>query len=291
MLEYIKDNKYLLSIIESGKRGDNLADKDYIFQYTSRYLFNSAFISEENIKNDAFLKAFKDGKIRDFDTIRRIIKNTSIYYLDYCFEEGLKSFVDILDKSISDEAEKFMLFSSFFYKLVDMEQYEYILTFIMHDDRSKKYISNKDKVNIMEKLVFSYPTNLSKEEIEYILKYVDNSLFLINLKENLKSNDWDKETRSYVENLTKDVFDCEVDFNTAIIILDNLLKEKEHVNIFLVFAALKAIIRNILDDDSICIYLIDDLMLRYLFFHLLILLELLIYYRINLINHLYQIYI
>jgi hypothetical protein len=110
----------------------------------------------------------------------------------------------------------------------------------------------------MEKLVFSYPTNLSKEEIEYILKYVDNSLYLINLKENLKSNDWDKETRSYVENLTKDVFDCEVDFNTAIIILDNLLKEKEHVNIFLVFAALKAIIRNILDDDSICIYLIDD---------------------------------
>lgn len=258
MLEYIKDNKYLLSIIESGKRGDNLADKDYIFQYTSRYLFNSAFISEENIKNDAFLKAFKEGKIRDFDTIRRIIKNTSIYYLDYCFEEGLKSFVDILDKSISDEAEKFMLFSSFFYKLVDMEQYEYILTFIMHDDRSKKYISNKDKVNIMEKLVFSYPTNLSKEEIEYILKYVDNSLFLINLKENLKSNDWNKETRSYVENLTKDVFDCEVDFNTAVIILDNLLKEKEHVNIFLVFAALKAIIRNVLDDDSICIYLIDD---------------------------------
>ena len=63
LMDYVKDNKYLMSIINSGSMGEEMMDRDYLFQYSSRFLFNSAFVSEENIQNDSLLIAIKEGYV------------------------------------------------------------------------------------------------------------------------------------------------------------------------------------------------------------------------------------
>lgn len=260
LMDYVKDNKYLMSIINSGEMGKGIMDRDYIFQYSSRFLFNSAFVSEENIKTDSLLIAINEGKIRDFKTLLRIIDKTSIFHLDYCFEDGLSSFVDMLENCNLNDVERFILFNKFLQKLVAGEQYKYILKFIVHDKRVSDFMSMKDMKNIINSVANSYVVNLKKEEIEYILNHCDDpDLFLMNLKENLKSNKWDDDTKFYVESITKNVIDADVDDALAIAILDKLFKEHEAAsNFYLVFAALKRILKTFLKDESLCVYVMKS---------------------------------
>lgn len=260
LMDYIKDNKYLMSIINSGEMGNGIMDKDYLFQYSSRFLFNSAFVSEENIQTDSLLIAINQGKIKDFKTLHRVIDKTNIFHLDYCFENGLSSFVDMLVACEFNEVESFILFNRFLQKLVDGEQYRYILKFIVHDSRVSNYMSKKDQKNIINNVAISYVVNLKKEEIEFVLKHCDNSdLFLMNLRENLNNNKWDEETRVYVESITKNTVDTDIDDGLAILILDKLFEEHEAAsNFYLVFAALKRILKTFLKDESLCVYVMKS---------------------------------
>ena len=149
LMDYVKDNKYLMSIINSGSMGEEMMDRDYLFQYSSRFLFNSAFVSEENIQNDSLLIAIKEGKICDFKTLHKIIDKTNIFHLDYCFEDGLSSFVDMIVNCGINDVERFILFNKFLQKLVIAEQYRYILKFIVHDERVFDYMTKKDQKNII----------------------------------------------------------------------------------------------------------------------------------------------
>lgn len=260
LMDYIKDNKYLMSIINSGEMGNGIMDRDYIFQYLSRFLFNSAFVSEENIQTDNLLIAINEGKIKDFKTLHRIIDKANIFHLDYCFENGLSSFVDMLVACGFNEVENFIVFNRFLQKLVAGEQYRYILKFIVHDKRVFDYMSKKDRKNIINSVANSYAINLKKEEIEYVLKHCDNpDLFLMNLRENLKNNKWDDDTRTYVESITKNTVDTDIDDGLAIVILDKLFEEHEAAsNFYLVFAALKRILKTFLKDETLCVYVMKS---------------------------------
>lgn len=260
LMDYVKDNKYLMSIINSGSMGEEMMDRDYLFQYSSRFLFNSAFVSEENIQNDSLLIAIKEGKICDFKTLHKIIDKTNIFHLDYCFEDGLSSFVDMIVNCGINDVERFILFNKFLQKLVIAEQYRYILKFIVHDERVSDYMTKKDQKNIINSVAGSYVVNLKKEEIEYVLNNCDNSdLFLMNLRENLKNNEWDEDTRSYVESITKNTIDTDVDDGLAIVILDKLFEEHEiSSNFYLVFAALKRILKTFLKDETLCVYVMKS---------------------------------
>ena len=260
LMDYVKDNKYLMSIINSGSMGEEMMDRDYLFQYSSRFLFNSAFVSEENIQNDSLLIAIKEGKICDFKTLHKIIDKTNIFHLDYCFEDGLSSFVDMIVNCGINDVERFILFNKFLQKLVIAEQYRYILKFIVHDERVSDYMTKKDQTNIINSVAGSYVVNLKKAEIEYVLNNCDNSdLFLMNLRENLKNNEWDEDTRSYVESITKNTIDTDVDDGFAIVILDKLFEEHEiSSNFYLVFAALKRILKTFLKDETLCVYVMKS---------------------------------
>ena len=180
--------------------------------------------------------------------------------MDYCFEDGLSSFVDMIVNCGINDVERFILFNKFLQKLVIAEQYRYILKFIVHDERVSDYMTKKDQKNIINSVAGSYVVNLKKEEIEYVLNNCDNSdLFLMNLRENLKNNEWDEDTRSYVESITKNTIDTDVDDGLAIVILDKLFEEHEiSSNFYLVFAALKRILKTFLKDETLCVYVMKS---------------------------------
>ena len=106
MINSIKNNKYLQNIINSGKSGKELLDKEYIYDYTSRYLFNSYFYNENSIENDELLIALKEGKINDKTTFEKIIKNIDIGFILDSFNNDLSSIIDIIEKTFDDEVFK-----------------------------------------------------------------------------------------------------------------------------------------------------------------------------------------
>mgnify|MGYP003292106426 CR=1 FL=1 len=56
------------------------------------------------------------------------------------------------------------------------------------------YINEENKDEILRKAIYDYPTGLTDNEVNYFLKNYKSEILLVNLKEDLKSNNWNDDT-------------------------------------------------------------------------------------------------
>lgn len=254
MYSTIKNNPYLQSIMSTNYKDYKLLDKEYLFDYFNRYLVNINLI--DDIDNDYLLNAIKSGKIKDKQLLLKIISKTNIAFLDILLDDGLSSFVDILELSFPTLEDRIEVFYSLYQKYLQEEEHLYLLDFIINDKRSKTYLSPKDFKILEERLPANYPLFMDDNEVEYFLNNHTDGLSLLNLKENLKQNNWSYQTRQKVALKTKDV--CSLDLKSEnVLLLFNLLfnGNKEKLTYLHVVAALKTMIKEYLHDDSVLIYL------------------------------------
>lgn len=258
MMDSIKNNSYLQNVVEEGKMGKQLLDIDYIFQYTTRFLFNAHFINEENLNNDLLLNSIKNSRIKDRNTLKKIFKNVDIYVLLSCFENKLSPIIDMLEQSFEDEFYKIELFKIIYNKLIDENEYGQLMQFIINDNRHNNYIIKEENDFIINEFCCHYPTNITEDEIEYILNHKYNKLFLINLKEDYKNNNWSEKTKKNVQKLTNYIEDFDYDLKTSLETFELLFKGDKEVNIAMIISSLKRLIKDYLNDENIKIHIIKD---------------------------------
>ena len=257
MNHIIKRNRYLFSMI-NGNNDNQLLDQDYIFQYVSRYLFTVEFLSEGDLSEDLLVEALLDSKIKDKKTLMQIFKYANSNHIVDIFDEDMSLFTDVLEDSLEDDFDRQEVFSYVFSKLKKDGKYTLLFDYVISDDRMEKYISEEDKQLIIDEFLNHYPTDITTEEVNYIIDK-DLELFnLINLKTSLKDNDWDDETRSRVQELTKDITEYDYDFETSIEVLDKLFRGNEEIDEFMVIGALKGLAKNYLGVDEVNFYLFRD---------------------------------
>lgn len=253
LVNYIRNNEYIKNICEFGlKKG--LLDKDYIFQYISRYLFTEVFINYNNLDNDYLLNKLINGEIKDKLLFEKIIKNMNFRYLIVIFDKSLTKFINVLDKVSDDPLFKINLFKYMFNLLVKNELYTILLDFIIKDNRYKEYLNDKDINYIINLIVLKYPTDLTDEEVIFLINNTDNKFLKLNIKENLKNNNWSNDTIKLIEEKTKTINNCDISYEEAINTLDDMFKGKK-ITIPSSFSCLKAIIRYILNDSNFKVYL------------------------------------
>ena len=251
----IRNNKYLEKIIEKGQSGEKLLDKEYIYDYTSRFLFNSFFLNDENIENDQLLIALKNGKITDKETFKRILLNTDINFIQIAFDNDLTAIINVIENIIKDELDRNNLCNTVINKLIDEKYYDVLINFIMNDKRSENYISEEKKKMILYLFPFSTGNDLTEEEVNY---YLDNNLtdivFLNNLKEELGHNNWSEKTRKKVEEITEKIEFYDFDTNAALKVFESLFTNKEKVSYSMLIAAIKRIIKDYVKDENIKVF-------------------------------------
>lgn len=254
MINYIKDNSYLQNVLINGYMDFKFLDQEYIIDYVERFLINSDLIGD--IDNDFLLMAIKRGRIKDKNLFLKILDKINIDFLDLILDNGASSFVDILELTFPDINDRIEIFQKFYQKLLEAKEYSYLLTFIVGDERSKDYLSEEKEKLILNKNRLYYPTYTVDEDIEYFLSTNPQGLLLANLKENLKRNDWSKETNQKVREQTKNVSDLCMRSETVIPLFNLAFKNRTGKLTFIhLFAALKRMIIEYLHDDSVIVYL------------------------------------
>jgi hypothetical protein len=241
MHESIKNNDYLKTIFEDNEKKE-LLDKDYIFEYCSRYLFTKQFSFEENIKEDMLLKNLKDGKIKDKNVIKKILKNTDSNYIMEAFGNDLKNLIDMIEKITEDEYERKEIFNVLLLNLHYKD--DFVFDLIIEDERVLNYINEEDINKTIDIIANEYPAYLTEKQIIFLLKNKDNALLKINAKENLKNNNWSKETIEFVKEKTKNSPSCDISLEESINNLDKFFKG-ENLNDETLIACVKALIKNI----------------------------------------------
>ena len=256
MMEMIKNNKYLENIINSEKSVNGLLDKEYIYDYTSRFLFNSFFLNNDNIENDKLLIALKEGKIKDFEVFKRILTNTNINFIQMAFNNDLSLIINVIENNFEDELDRTKFCSTIINKLINNKDYEILANFIMNDERHNKYITEPQRKSILLLYPFSTGKDLKEEEVNY---YLDNNLadtvFLNNLKEELKHNDWSEKTRKRVEAETKDIPFYSLNKNVALKTFEVLFKKESGVNYPIMIAAIKRLIKDEVKDENTKVFI------------------------------------
>lgn len=260
MIDSIKNNPYLQKVIEDGKQGKGLLDKDYIFQYVSRFLFNLEFVNEKNIENDFLIQAIRDSKFKDKKTLKSIFENINIFILSSIFNNDLSVLANILEKAFNNQLDAVELFQIVISKLVKENQYREIIEFIMHDERCKIYLDENRRNSLIWSFLSNYPVEITEEEIEFGLKQAKNELFLVNLKKDFKNNNWSEKTKEMVKKATENIPEYEFDYSTAIDILNSIFtsKEQNRPSPALFLECLSEIIRHYLQDENIKIYIVND---------------------------------
>ena len=258
MINSIRNNAYLKHICENGM-GKQLLDRDYIFQYCSRYLCTDEFINYDNFGDDYLLTSLKEGKIKDQELVKRIIQKIDIYYLLVIFDNSLSHYLDMLEKVSNDKVFHFTYFNSFFNQLLNRELIIIALNFIMEDERSNNYISDEQKNIIIDKVVDYYPPNLTDKQILFLLENSNSTLLKINIRENLKNNHWSEDTKKKVKEFidfkhNENNSNNDITAEESINILDQIFKGYE-TDVLTCFATLKALIRLFLGDDNVNVYL------------------------------------
>ena len=257
MVNIIKNNSYLRNIIEIGKNKKTLLDSDYIIQYVSKFLFNSEFVNVENIKNDILINAIKDGKINDMFTITKIIDNIYIGFFIEVFDYDISSLVDSLEKAFPNFYESKRLFDIIYKKVIEKSSnYSLFLRFIMKDERSDLYISNKEE--IIKGICNNYPVPFTEEAANFVLNYEVDEVLLINLLSDCEYYNWSNATKEKILSKAPNISLDDMDKASAIKVLDSIFKHSDNVDFYMLFAALKRLIRTLLQDESVKIYLIND---------------------------------
>ena len=201
MSNAIKNNEYLEKTIKEGL-GEELMDKDYIFQYAHRYLFTAEFMDDENLENDQLAIALREGKIRDYKLLERIFTRINGNMLLRFFDNGnLSNALDTIEKTTEDNDERKVLFNNIISKAVDNAG-NGVMAFLINDSRKEKYIDEDKEKRLIEYFIKHYPDNISEEEVKYIIsnKYrIDGELyeiFRINLRTEIEKGKISKEYES-----------------------------------------------------------------------------------------------
>lgn len=254
MINYIKDNSYLQNALINGYNDFKFLDKEYIIDYVKRFLINADLIAD--LDNDYLLMTMKRGWIKDKNLFLKILDKININFLDLILDNGASSFVDILELTFPNINDRIEIFQKFYQKFKEAKEYSYLLTFIVGDKRSKDYVSDEEEKLILNKNCLYYPMYTVDEDIEYFLSTNHQGLLLVNLKENLKKNDWSKEINQKVEKQTQKVSDLCLSPSLVIPLFDLVFKNRTGKLTFIhLFAALKRMIIEYLHDDSVIVYL------------------------------------
>ena len=120
MIRSIRNNAYLKHICDNGM-GKQLLDRDYIFQYCSRYLCTDEFVNYDNFGDDYLLTSLKEGKIKDQGLVKKIIQKTDIYYLLIIFDYKVSNYLDMLERISNDKLFHLIHFNLFFNQLLDYD--------------------------------------------------------------------------------------------------------------------------------------------------------------------------
>ncbi len=254
MMGTIKNNKHLQKIIDSGSSGKELLDKEYIFDYTHRFLYNSYFYNEDSLESDDLLTAFKEGKIKDKETIKKILNSTDITFLLGTFSNKLSLIIDLIEKSFTDELERNNNIKKIIRKIFDDHDYDILFKFIMNDSRYINYIDDETKIEVLDSYPFSEGNVLTYDEILFLIKNRPNKVLFINLKEQMKHNDIDEKTKILINKLTENIVDYDLTTNQALMVFDALFKNDPDVDLELLIAAVKRFVKDYLKDESVSIY-------------------------------------
>lgn len=255
LMNSVMNNAYLKQMIEKGYQNPEWMDQDYIYQYTSRFLLNADFMNEKNVENDFLLQALKEGKIKNKKILKEIVSHTNMDLFVSFFRDQLSGFVDALEKTFPDPFDRMELFSI----LKQKSENKTLFQFLVQDKRSEAYFTEEEQEEIRNKVIVQYDIPFTDQEVNDLLDHSSHPLFLMNLKENLKENTWNEETRKRVEEAPLPFSVEEFTYEQALSILNQILHgRKENINELTVFSLLKTMTKKFLNDEQVTIYLVSQ---------------------------------
>ena len=255
LMNSVMNNAYLKQMIEKGYQNPEWMDQDYIYQYTSRFLLNADFMNEKNVENDFLLQALKEGKIKNKKILKEIVSHTNMDLFVSFFHDQLSGFVDALEKTFPDPFDRMELFSI----LKQKSENKTLFQFLVQDKRSEAYFTEEEQEEIRNKVIVQYDIPFTDQEVNDLLDHSSHPLFLMNLKENLKENTWNEETRKRVEEAPLPFSVEEFTYEQALSILNQILHgRKENINELTVFSLLKTMTKKFLNDEQVTIYLVSQ---------------------------------
>ena len=255
LMNLVMNNAYLKQMIEKGYQNPEWMDQDYIYQYTSRFLLNADFMNEKNVENDFLLQALKEGKIKNKKILKEIVSHTNMDLFVSFFHDQLSGFVDALEKTFPDPFDRMELFSI----LKQKSENKTLFQFLVQDKRSEAYFTEEEQEEIRNKVIVQYDIPFTDQEVNDLLDHSSHPLFLMNLKENLKENTWNEETRKRVEEAPLPFSVEKFTYEQALSILNQILHgRKENINELTVFSLLKTMTKKFLNDEQVTIYLVSQ---------------------------------
>ena len=255
LMNSVMNNAYLKQMIEKGYQNPEWMDQDYIFQYTSRFLLNADFMNEKNVENDFLLQALKEGKIKNKKILKEIVSHTNMDLFVSFFHDQLSGFVDALEKTFPDPFDRMELFSI----LKQKSENKTLFQFLVQDKRSEAYFTEEEQEEIRNKVIVQYDIPFTDQEVNDLLDHSSHPILIMNLKENLKENMWNEETRKRVEEAPLPFSLEEFTYEQALSILDQILHgRKENINELTVFSLLKTMTKKFLNDEQVTIYLVSQ---------------------------------
>lgn len=255
LMNSVMNNAYLKQMIEKGYQNPEWMDQDYIYQYTSRFLLNADFMNEKNVENDFLLQALKEGKIKNKKILKGILSHSNMDLFVSFFHDQLSGFVDALEKTFSDPFDRMELFSI----LKQKSENKTLFQFLVQDERSEAYFTEEEQEEIRNKVIVQYDIPFTDQEVNDLLDHSSHPILIMNLKENLKENMWNEETRKRVEEAPLPFSLEEFAYEQALSILDQILHgRKETINELTVFSLLKTMAKKFLNDEQVTIYLVSQ---------------------------------
>ena len=258
MVECIKNNIYIKNIVNNNIP-NGIMDRDYIFQYLSRFLFTSEFVNIDSLNNDLLLKSLFNGVIKDKKFIKKAFNSVDIGLIFSNMDISVSDIIDMLDNVFDSELEKIDFFKTIYAKLEEKNMYRELLNFMICDLRHKMYLQDEDKKKIIEKCALGYLDNITDEEARFLILNCDDKNFLRNLKVDLKSKDntWSEYTINLVKEHTKDIDIQKPTIEEGLKFFDKLfngeeVNQDEIINAFIIFS------KYVLNDDDLKIYVVKS---------------------------------
>lgn len=253
-IEHIKNNDYIKKIIK-GNNGKALLDKDYVFQYFSRFLFTTEFVNIDNVDNDVLLNSLLEGKIKDIDFVKSAYKHMNISFLvDY--DKSLDRIISSLGNITDDELKKKEISTIIINKLIDKSEYYYLFKYyINHLDTD--LFDDKNKESLVFLIAKSFPPELDEEDVKFLLTQNLGIMEFRNLKLKMQTENWSDEIKDKINKETEKITIDDVSFENAIRIMKDVFSEKQDgkkVNIYDVMRALTSIMKTYLNDDKIKVF-------------------------------------
>ncbi len=260
MINMIENNDYIKEVVSKGTTKHQLLDDDYIFQYVTRFLFTKGFINNDKLKDDILLNAMMNGNLKDKKLLKNILNKIDISLFFEVYDGNFSNFLNMLE-NIFDDIEITEIIEKIFNQMIDASDYNSMIDFFMNDERAKKYLG-KDKIdNYLLIIIMDYPDNINDDQILYLVNYDDRALFLSNVYENMKDCTWSEEIKSKLKQMCEPyekIFNLNFDFNKSMKLIEKGLNG-EKINAFILFNAVKGLIKDYLKDNNIKIYLTSSI--------------------------------